>query len=121
MNQQYVLVAVINSMKAYKQVKKKLPEIGYERFTVMDSMGATECVDNMEYSQLFAKSISESDSKKYNKTVILVVPNEEEVIRVMDELEKLLHMDPKQPGKGIMFTFPIVSSAGVRFNENLGE
>lgn len=119
MEQQYVLISVINSVKAYKNVKKKLREIGYDRFTAVDSIGSTELVDNMEYSKMFANSLSETDTQKYNKTVFLVVPSESEVIRVMDELEEVLSMDRKKPGKGIMFTFPIITSTGVRYEEEV--
>ncbi len=117
MDQQYVLVSVINSTKAYKKVKSRLKEIGYNRFTAIDSMGATEILVDMEFSTMFSKSLSDTDSKTYNKTLILVLPNEEQVLYVMDELEKILHMDRTKPGKGIMFTIPIMTSQGVRFGE----
>lgn len=117
MEQQYVLISVINSTKAYKKVKKKLNEIGYGRFTVIDSIGSTELLGDIEVSNMFANSLSEMDDHKYNKTLILVLPNEEQVEYVMDELEIILHMDPKKPGKGIMFTFPIITSQGVRYKE----
>lgn len=119
MEQQYVLISVINSTKAYKNIKKKLREIGYDRFTVMDSIGSTELIENMKYSQMFANSLSETDNQKYNKTLFLVVPTEQEVIHVMDELEAVLNMDRKKPGKGIMFTFPLITSTGVRCDDDV--
>ncbi len=64
---------------------------------------------------MFSKSLSKMDNRKYNKTLILVLPSEEQVNCVMDELEKILHMDPTKPGKGIMFTIPIITCQGVRF------
>jgi len=117
MKQQYVLISVINSIKAYKKCKKKLNHIGYGRFTVIDSIGSTELLGDMEFSAMLSKSLSDMDNQKYNKTLILVLPNEEEVEYVMDELEAILHMDPNKPGKGIMFTFPIIASQGVRYKE----
>lgn len=118
MDKQYVMFAIINSTKAYKKVKTKLREIGYNRFTAIDSIGASEYIGNMEFSGMLTSSLSEMDNQKYNKTLILVLPNEEEVNYVMDELEKILHMDPSKPGKGIMFTFPIITCQGVRFEEH---
>ena len=115
MQEQYVLISVINSSKAYKLVKKRLSEIGYDRFTVIDSIGSTELPGEMEFSNMFSNSLSETDNQKYNKTVFLVLPNEEQVLFVMDELERILHLDPKKPGKGIMFTIPIITAQGVRF------
>lgn len=115
MKQQFVLISVINSIKSYKKVKNRLREIGYNRFTAMDSMGATEYLVDMEFSSMMTKSLSDTDSKKYNKTVMLVLPSEEQANFVMDELEKILHMDPTKPGKGIMFTIPIITCQGVRF------
>jgi nitrogen regulatory protein PII len=117
MQEQYVLVSVINSTKAFKKVKKKLSEIGYDRFTAIDSIGSTELLNDMEFSNMFSNSLSEMDNNNYNKTLLLVLPNEEQVEFVMDELEKILNMDPKKPGKGIMFTFPIITAQGVRFDE----
>lgn len=117
MQQQYVLVSVINSTKAFKKVKKRLNEIGYGRFTAIDSIGSTELLGDMEFSNMFSNSLSEMDNQKYNKTLVLVLPNEEQVEFVMDELEVILHMDPKKPGKGIMFTFPIITAQGVRYKE----
>lgn len=117
MDKQYVLISIINTSKAYKHVKKSLKEIGYERFTAMDSVGSTILLENMEFSSMFSHSGSESDYKKYNKTVMLVIRKESEVEKVMDAIEAAIKLDPKHPGKGIMFTIPILASQGVRFNQ----
>lgn len=115
MEKQYVLVAVINHAKAYRLVKRRLRELGYDRFTAIDSIGATELVGGMEYSTMLNKSLTEPDNLQYNKTVFLVCPTESAVQEVMDDLEYQLNMDPKKPGKGIMFTIPIITTHGVRF------
>lgn len=119
LSKQFVLFIVINNTKKYKSIKKKLADMGYSRFTVLDTVGSTQmdmCKD-MEYSNLLFKSLGENEGKRYNKTLLLVLENEEQVLAVMDEIEMILYAESKQPGSGIMFTIPIITSEGVRFGE----
>lgn len=115
MKTQYILFLIINNIKKFKDVKKKLIELDYKRFTVIDTYGSTDLSTKMEYSKLLADTMGERDDKKYNKTVFLILDSEEEVIKVMDELEETININTKKPGKGIMFTVPIIMSHGVRF------
>lgn len=115
MKTQYVLFLILNDIKRYKDVKKKLIELKYNRFTVIDTIGSTNTFNNMKFSNMFSSTMGETDDKKYNKTLLLVLETEEEVEKIMDEMESTINIDPSKPGKGIMFTIPIIKSSGVRF------
>lgn len=115
MAEQYILFVVLNDLKHYKNIKKKLIDLKYNRFTVVDTIGSTGDIDMLHYTKMLSNTLSETDDTKYNKMVFLVLENEAEVEKVMDALEETISLDPMKPGKGIMFTVPIYTSHGVRF------
>lgn len=115
MSKGFVLFVVLNDAKRFKLVKKKLKELGYNRFTVMDSYGTTDVVDSLEFTGMLSGMISGANNRTENKTLYLVVQTETEVKDIMDALESVQNFDYNKPGKGIMFTIPIYSSHGVRF------
>lgn len=116
MNKGYVLFVIINDAKRFKLVKDKLREMDYNRFTVMDTYGTTDVVDSLEFSSMLSGTMSGQNNKKYNKTLYLVVQTEAEVKDIMDALEAVQNLDYLKPGKGIMFTIPLYTSHGVRFD-----
>ncbi len=115
MNKGYVLFVILNDIKRYRQVKKKLKELGYNRFTVIDTYGTTDVLDSLEFSNMLSTTMSGQSNKSYNKTLMLVIQTETEVKELMDAIEACQNIDVKKPGKGIMFTIPIYQSHGVRF------
>lgn len=115
MEKSYVLFIIMNDAKRFRQVKKKFSELGYERYTVMDTYGTTDVLPGMEFSNILTGAMSGQSSKKYNKTIFMVLEDEEEVAKVMDAVEAVQNIDIMKPGKGIMFTIPIFKSEGVRF------
>lgn len=115
MNKGYVLFVIINDAKRFKLVKKKLQDLNYNRFTVMDTYGTTDVVDSLEFANMLSNTMAGQNNKKYNKTLYLVVQTETEVKEIMDALEAVQNLDCLKPGKGIMFTIPLYTSHGVRF------
>lgn len=115
MNKGYVLFVIVNDAKRFKLVKQKLRELNYNRFTVIDTYGTTDVIDTLEFSSMLSGTISGDNTKKYNKTLYLVVQTETEVKAIMDALEDVQNLDYLKPGKGIMFTIPLYSAHGVRF------
>ena len=115
MTTQYVLFIVINNIKRFKAVRNKLISLDCNRFTAIDTYGSTELYTDMEFSRLMADTMGEQDSKKYNKTLMMVVESEEVCLKIMDEVQSVMNTEPNKPGGGIMFTIPIVKSHGVRF------
>lgn len=115
MKNAYVLFVIINDAKRFKLVKNKLRELNYNRFTVLDSYGTTDVVDSLEFSSMLSSTMSGQNNKRYNKTLYLVVQTETEVKDIMDALESVQNLDCLKPGKGIMFTIPLYTSHGVRF------
>lgn len=115
MEKSYVLFVILNDVKRYRQVKRRFAELGYERYTVMDTYGTTDVLSSMAFSNMLTGTLSGQSNKKYNKTIYMVLENEEEVNKVMDAVEEVQNIDVMKPGKGIMFTIPIFKSEGVRF------
>lgn len=117
MNKGYVLFIILNDVKRYRRVKVKLKELGYNRYTVLDTYGTTDVLSSMEFSNMLQSTMSGQSNKTYNKTIFLVLKSEDEVNQVMDGLEKCQELDISRPGKGIMFTVPIFTYEGVRFED----
>lgn len=117
MEKSYLLVIILNDAKRFKMVKKKLFELKHNRFTVLDSYGTTDILENMEFANMLSSTMSGQNNRNYNKTLFLVAEDEGSVVHVMDELERVQELDVKTPGKGIMFTIPIYKSKGVRFGQ----
>lgn len=115
MEKSYVLFIILNDVKRYRQVKKKFKELGYERYTVIDTYGTTDVLSSMEFSNMLSSTLSGQTNKKYNKTIFMVLKDEECVNKVMDAVEEVQNIDIMRPGKGIMFTIPIYLSEGVRY------
>lgn len=117
MEKSYVLMIILNDVKRYRQVKKKFKEMGYNRYTVIDTYGTTDILSSMEFSNMLTGTMSGQSNRRYNKTVFMVLPNEEEVKIVMDAVELVQNIEIDKPGKGIMFTIPIYKSKGVRYQD----
>ncbi len=117
MEKSYVLFIILNDAKRFRQVKVKFKELGYSRYTVMDTYGTTDVLTSMEFSNMLSGTMSGQSNKSYNKTIFMVLESEEDVETVMDAVEEVQNIDIMKPGKGIMFTIPIMRSEGVRFNE----
>jgi len=117
MEKSYLLMIILNDVKRYRKVKSKLQELGCNRYTVIDTYGTTDILEGMEFSNMLRSTLSGQTSKSYNKTIFMVLPSEEEVMTTMDAVESVQHIDVNKPGKGIMFTIPIYTSKGVRFED----
>ena len=115
-NCEYILFIVLNDIKKVKDIKKKFKELNILRYTVIDTIGSTamEYCD-MKFSSMMRGSMGNTDIKQYNKTIFVALPSEEEAVKVMDEIEAVMNLNVKKPGKGIMFTIPIYKSQGIRF------
>lgn len=118
MDKGYILFVVINSGRRFKKVKKKLIEMGYNRFTVISTYGTTNVLETVDFGGILAGSLGGQEEHQGSKTLYLVVQTEDEVKEIMDALEEVQNMDVMKPGKGIMFTIPLYSSYGVRFESS---
>lgn len=91
--------------------------MGYNRFTVIDTYGTTDVLSSMEFSNMLTSTMSGQSNKSYNKTIFMVLQDEEHAIEVMDAVEEVQNLEIMRPGKGIMFTIPIFTSEGVRYED----
>lgn len=117
-NNKSVLFIILNEVNKTKTIIKKLKEIGIDKYTVIDTMGSSNFISNFSNSTstIVAGSMNNPRmymDKKYNKTFFVALNSEEDALRVMDEVEKILEVDIKKTGKGIMFTVPIYTSKGI--------
>lgn len=110
MQTQYMLFIVLSDIKKFKSIKKKLVELDYKKFTIVDTMGSMGLNSKMEFSRMLFSAIGGTDKKKYNKMIFLAVESDKEVVKLMDEIEIILNLHDNKLGKGIMFTIPIVKA-----------
>ncbi|NLM12467.1 MAG: hypothetical protein GX209_01815 [Epulopiscium sp.] len=111
----YVLFVVLSNAKNLKTVLKCLKKINITGATIIDSIGSASLysMDDI-YIPMIASSMKDLDTQKsYGKTLFSVVKDEETVLKAMDEIEDVLNLDIKNPGKGIMFSVPIYSMKGI--------
>ncbi|TCK92405.1 nitrogen regulatory protein P-II [Natranaerovirga hydrolytica] len=114
MKSSYVLFITINDIKSFKFIKERLKEIQIQNYTIMDTMGATGLYDNdTRYSTLMT-GVTHQENRQYNKTIFVVLPDEETTEKVMDEVEDVLRLKSKKVGAGIMFSIPISKSLGIK-------
>lgn len=114
MKKAYVLFIVIQEHYKAKVVLEKLEEIGVPGATVVDTMGAASlAIPTYNMYDLASPTIDLALTSNFNKTIFSVVPNEQTVLKAMDEVAKILEIDESSAGKGIMFTVPLVGQMGL--------
>ena len=114
MKRAYVLFIVIQEHYKAKAVVNRLEEIGAPGATVIDTMGAASL--SIPLYNMYDLSSPMTDlalASNFNKTIFSVLPNEKMAILAMDEVSKVLELDSGKPGKGIMFTIPLVGQIGL--------
>jgi len=115
----YALFIVLNKTEYLKEVIKALGDIGLD-CAIMDSISANQYVNFYSPHTFDAYNIpvvvgsismAEEDSGViYNKTMIVLVENEEKAEQAMKAVESIVgNMD--RPGTGIMFYVPVVKTA----------
>ncbi len=114
MKKPYVLFIVIQEHYKAKIVLEKLEEIGVPGATVMDTMGAASLSSPTHgMYDLYSPTLDLALTSNFNKTIFSVVPNEEIVLKAIDEVAKILELNESSKGKGIIFTVPLVGQMGL--------
>lgn len=109
----YVLFIVLNEPEYLSEILFKMRQLGLRGATVIDSMGSTELVRDIYRMPVIGGLMKSIDGDtKYNKTIFSVIEREEQVERVMNNIEKILGGDMKKPNKGIMFVLPVTHIRG---------
>lgn len=116
-NKEYILFIILNEVNKTREIVKRFKKIGIARYTLINTFGSKSIYSQESFEPIIAGTKSSSIDhmrRTYNKTFFVVLKSEEEVFRVMDEVERILYTDQKKTGKGIMFSVPIISSMGIR-------
>lgn len=111
----YVLFQVLEQTELLPQIIEKLAAIGVPGVTVLDSIGmgrillqSTADVPTFEV----IKSVL-GQKQPTNKTLFAVVDEEETLNKAMETIKSLCG-DLNDPGKGIIFSFPLKMAEGIR-------
>lgn len=109
----YVLFIVLNQREFLSEVLFKMEQLGVRGATVIDSMGAKALNNKVTKLPLLSNVMQSIEGDvHYNNTIFSVIEREEQVTRVMENIEKLLGGDMTKPHKGIMFVLPVTHMRG---------
>jgi nitrogen regulatory protein P-II 1 len=111
----YVLVQVLEQTELLAQIIEKLAKIGVPGVTVLDSMGmgrillrSSKDVPTLE----IIESVLEK-RQSANKTLFAVIEKEETLKKAIEAIKSFCG-DLNDPGKGILFVFPLDLVEGIR-------
>lgn len=106
----YALFIILNQTDYLDDILAGFVEAGVGGATILDSQGMGSAImDNqkiMPFLGLMKNFLD--DCKPYNKTIVTVLDNEEQVERVVELIKDILGEDAKQ-GAGFMFSIPLAN------------
>ena len=111
----FVLFQVLEQTELLPQIIEKLATIGVPGVTVLDTMGMGRILlqSSTDIPTLeVIKSVIEK-RQPTNKTLFAVIEKEETVNKAIEAIESLCG-DLNDPGKGIIFVFPLKMAKGIR-------
>lgn len=116
----FALFIVLNEPEYLPQVLYKIKQLDIRGATVIDSMGASAINKDIYNIPLIGGLMKSIDGDvHYNKTIFSVIEREEQVMKVMCHIEKILGGDMNVPNKGIMFTVPVSHMRGGELNRHI--
>ncbi|NLP46473.1 MAG: hypothetical protein GX347_05460 [Epulopiscium sp.] len=116
----YVLFIVLNEADYLMDVLEEIKKLGIRGATVIESMGARTMEKAFYDLPVIGGFMRTLDGNtQMNHTIFSVIEREEQVIRVMDHIEKLLGGDMKKPNTGIMFVLPVTHIRGGELERHL--
>jgi len=116
----FALFIVLNEPEYLPQVLYKIKQLDIRGATVIDSMGASAISKDVYNIPLIGGLMKSMDGDiHYNKTIFSVIEREEQVQKVMSNIEKILGGDMKRPNKGIMFVVPVTHMRGGELNRHI--
>jgi len=116
----FALFIVLNEPEYLPQVLYKIKQLDIRGATVIDSMGASAISKDVYNIPLIGGLMKSMDGDiHYNKTIFSVIEREEQVQKVMRNIEKILGGDMKRPNKGIMFVVPVTHMRGGELNRHI--
>jgi hypothetical protein len=119
----YLLVLILDKTKDFENLIPKWKEIGITGVTIFDSIGIgknTLYESNIPIIASLAK-IFDSDTRKYNHTLLSVMESEEMLLKAIKAVEDVCG-DFTQPDVGIMFSIKldrVIGFTPINNNNNL--
>lgn len=116
----FVLFIVLNEGGYLSEVLFKMRQLGIRGATVIETMGARTVSKNIYNLPVLGGLMKSLDGEtEFNHTIFSVIEREEQVERVMNQIEKLLGGDMSRPNKGIMFVLPVTHMRGGELNRHI--
>ncbi len=111
----YVLFQVLEQTELLPDIIEKLAMIGVPGVTVLDSMGMGRILlqSSAEVPTLEAIKSVLGKRQPTNKTLFAVIEKEETMQNAIEAIKSLCG-DLSDPGKGIVFVFPLKMALGIR-------
>lgn len=110
----YVLVVVFNKPECLREILRKMKSIGITGATIIDTVGAGKLKRSIGKEVPLIGSVMKSLDTDIanNKTLFTLIEKKETLDTIMDEIEKICGGDMSQPGTGVMFAVPVITSRG---------
>lgn len=111
----YVLFQVLEQTELLPRIVEKLATIGVPGVTVLDSIGMGRILLQSSEDASTMEVIKSVLGKRQptNKTLFAVIDKEETLKKTVEAIKSLCG-DLNDPGKGIIFVFPLKMAEGIR-------
>jgi nitrogen regulatory protein PII len=111
----YVLFQVLEQTELLPQIVEKLASIGVPGVTVLDSIGMGRILLQTSADAPTVEVVKSVLGKRQptNRTIFAVIDQEETLKKAVDAIKSLCG-DLNDPGKGIIFVFPLKMAEGIR-------
>jgi nitrogen regulatory protein PII len=111
----YVLFVILNDVTRLKDVLQAAKKIGLPGGTVIDTIGSASLYSSEDrHVSLIASTMKSLDEgNQYNKMIFFALHDENQVKEAMGAIQEAMDLKVAQPGKGIMFTIPIMGAMGL--------
>lgn len=110
-----MLFIILNQGKDVKKIMTILKQ--YEaQATIMDTIGAASFYESQEMHDTIIAGTRQSleQGKKQNKTIFTILPTEETLELVMDQIGEVLGFNSYEVGRGFMFAVPVYNQRGIK-------
>lgn len=109
----YLLVLVLVEQEKLEPLLSAFKELGISGVTIVDSIGVGPGSMNLSQNPFIAKLQKLiSEDKTLHQTLFSVIETEEKLQKAVEAARKVVG-DFSLPGKGLLFTFPLLSVEGL--------
>lgn len=109
-----LMFVVATDKKKVNLIVSKLKELGAKGSTIVNTQGSRGYTE-FSFDSALRMKYNMGDFNQnivYNKTVISLIHDEDILLKAMDEIEEILGGNLKKPGRGIIFSVPVLKFDG---------